>query len=87
MILSQKNRDSNFVNMFLLVITNFFLKLSYLICMCLVLLLAGDVERNPGPRTKKTSTEKRMKELRDKKRLSRGIETKEKKLKEWNLIG
>ena len=67
--------------MFLLVITNFFLKLSYLICMSFVLLLAGDVERNPGPRTKKTSIEKRMRQLRDKKRLERETEAKEKKAK------
>ena len=47
--------------------------------MSLVLLLAGDVERNPGPRTKKASTDKRKKQLRDKKRLDRGTEAKEKK--------
>ena len=44
--------------------------------MIFVLLLAGDVEKNPGPRTKKTSPDKKRRQLRDKKRSERERETK-----------
>ena len=71
--------------MFLIISNKIVTEQSHLMPVTLLLILAGDVETNPGPRTKKASAEKKRKQNRNYKRIQRDKEEERKQEKRLEM--